>query len=161
MDETQVGTRRMLKRDRKFVIDAWLKNYNATGYGLYGMDTEVMLRCHRVIIDRLLNTYTTVVAYDPQDTRVILGFLCGDMYPSSALVHYAYVRKDLRRQGIGRLMMHNLGWTEDKPIMSTHQTRHSKYMASNLAILFNPYLLHTDFAGALSGRTTRGLKKSE
>lgn len=156
-----IGLRHALAADMDYIEATWLRAFVADGIGIGGMDREVLFRFHRQVIRRLMRQHTTVVAYDPSDSRVILGFVCGDDYPSAAVIHFAYVRRRLRLKGIARAMMEHLGWTPGKPIMGTHQTFSSKTMQGRMALLYNPYLQREEFAGGLRGRTTLGLEDSQ
>jgi GNAT superfamily N-acetyltransferase len=154
-----IGVRHMLPADRDYVTHTWLHNYATYGLGVGGIDREVLFRCHRQIVHRLLDKHTTAVAYDPNDTRIILGFLCGDTYPSAALVHFAYVRRRFRKRGIAQMLLEQLGWLPGQPIMSTHNTFDGKSVAQRKPVLYNPYLQQAEFAGGLRGRTTRGIEE--
>jgi GNAT superfamily N-acetyltransferase len=51
-------------------------------------------------VKRLVRTSTVRVACDQKDPDTLLGFAVVDA-ENPALLHYVYVRKDLRREGIG------------------------------------------------------------
>lgn len=161
MSDTVVGIRHALPDDKDYVEATWLRHYWEEGIGLSSVDREVFYRCQRKIIQRLMAKHTTIVAYDPADPRVIVGFITGDDYPSATIVHYAYVRFKLRRFGVGKAMLEHLGWLPGKPIMGTHQTKSAMILRGHFALLYNPYLQQEEFAGGLRGRTTRGIQESE
>jgi GNAT superfamily N-acetyltransferase len=52
-------------------------------------------------VRRLVRTGVVRVACDQKDPDTLLGFAVAD-HANAALLHYAYVRKELRREGIGR-----------------------------------------------------------
>lgn len=155
-----VGVREMLEDDRSWVTKSWQTNFQHDSDWAGKIDGKVFERSHRTVMHRLLKDHTTLVAYDPKDSRVLLGFVCGDNYPSAFVVQYAYTRANLRRQGIAKGLMEHMGWTPSKPIMVTHHTPSVKRVARERLVIYNPYFAFLDFAGALHGKTTRGLEET-
>ena len=159
-NEVTIGLRRMIPQDRDYVVATWLENYRCNSDWARNMDVQVYWHSHQTMVKGLLDRHTTVVAYDPSDARICLGFLCGDLYPSAAVVHYASVRHGMRGEGIGRAMLEHLGWLPHVPILATHFTRDARRVGRKRHVLYNPYLIFKDFVGALNGRTTRGAEEA-
>lgn len=154
--EPRIGIRRMVDDDRAYITHTWLHTHRHFGDWHVRMDREVYMRCHRLVVHRLIEAHATLVAYDPEDPRVILGFLCGDNYASAPVVHFIYVRDRLRRFGVAKALMLELGWVTSAPIIATHWTSAVKSLQQQRPIMFNPYYAFQDYSGVLSnGKTTR------
>ncbi|HET9045101.1 MAG TPA: GNAT family N-acetyltransferase [Burkholderiales bacterium] len=116
--------RPMVDADAAFVLDSWRRSYEGAA-AVRACDPEhyriEMTRAIRRIISN--STARTVVAYDPEDAGHIVGFACFSVRrrervpphtvtPEKPLpdtheaeLHYVYVKKDFRGQGIARALL--------------------------------------------------------
>ena len=63
------------------------------------------------------------IACDPNDPNFIHGFVVGRTFPdiNACVVHYAFVRREFRRLGIGKELLKGLGFIEGKhEVVATH-----------------------------------------
>lgn len=99
--------------DHAFVVDAWKRSYEGAAAvkhcdpGHYR--TELGRAIQRVIRGSLSNmcgTPVVRVAYDPKDDDHLVGFACfSQSQADSAELHYIYVKRDFRGQGIARALL--------------------------------------------------------
>lgn len=101
--------------DRPFVVSSWVQTFKR-GYvhswlknwklGLYAKCLEpdranpsTYMFLQTKLVNHLLDTASTVVACYADDPSLVLGFACGDV--NTRLFHYAVVKMEYQRQGIG------------------------------------------------------------
>ena len=63
------------------------------------------------------------IACDPMDPNFIHGFVVGKTFPhiKACVVHYAFVRREFRRLGIGKQLLQGLGFEEgEHEVIATH-----------------------------------------
>lgn len=102
---------------------------------VYDMEHEEIMS--RLIIHSMHNYGIKLAVKDD----VILGWACTD---GSDVVHFIYVKKDFRRQGLASLLLKELGFSADKPTAFTHRTRVSDNLCHRNGPLhswfYNPYI---------------------
>ena len=92
------------------------------------------------VIKLLLSRSKCVVACHPEDPDTCFGWLVWEDAPE-LLVHYAYVKRDFRRMGVGRLM-----WLfanpQDKRALLTHASHDYEALRANgVNVRFRPFKL--------------------
>jgi GNAT superfamily N-acetyltransferase len=135
-----------LDSDRAFLAATWTRSYRSSPWAKR-IDPEVYYANHANIVNRLLDTEGVVVLCPEEHPTLILGFACGRVYKTAILLHYVYVKKNLRHKGLASFLLESFGWRagEPKPIIATHWTGLVDYIKAKHPIGHNPYLLHGDF----------------
>lgn len=130
--------RGMTAGDVGFVLDSWRRSYDDAQHAR-APSLAVYLRTQRAVIEQCLRTSEVTIAHWPDVADQILGWVChrGDLgYP---VVHYAFVKKDFRKRGLGRsLFEHAAG--KAGPVWTTH-SRRLEYWKRSHRIVFNPALI--------------------
>lgn len=84
--------------DLAFVVDSWAKNAPS----LKNMRTRDAVIHVRALLSR--DATALVIAHVPDEPDAILGWAAVEQWPTPC-VHYVYVRRDGRRQGVARAML--------------------------------------------------------
>ncbi len=93
------------KSDVPFVVDSWVKSARATPAHA-PMWSDVYARTYVPIVDALVRSAFILVAYYETDRDHLCGWIAWDDAPSSGFVlHYVYVKDDLRRDGLATMMV--------------------------------------------------------
>lgn len=101
-----VRLRAAREEDRSFVFSSWLNSYRKSD-AAKGLDGQTYYTQQRATIERLLSRSSGVIACQPSDEKEILGWLV--LEPASSLVvHYAYVKHLLRREGLASHMLRSV-----------------------------------------------------
>lgn len=85
--------------DLEFILDSWLRSHRDSAWAKFAGATYQ--RGHDSLIKRLLTRSAVLVACYEGDPNTILGWSVTD----GDVVHYVYVKKPLRRQGIARMLL--------------------------------------------------------
>lgn len=121
--------------DRNFILGSWINaNRNTTPRAL---DSDVYNRGHNKLCNALLDRCACLIAAFPEDHSYILGWAV----TSSSAVHYVWVRKEMRRQGIAKdLLKPYLG----KDTLYTHLPVRGDIVSNGLQVpkgwRYDPYL---------------------
>ena len=73
------------------------------------------------IVDRVLDKagVRVAVACELADPSRILGWLCHSPMPTVTVLHYCYVRNQVRKRGIGSALAVSVGLDQPKPVVYT------------------------------------------
>jgi GNAT superfamily N-acetyltransferase len=63
---------------------------------------------HAIFVEKMLQTSFVYLAVGITDKDIIFGWICGEEYGKSLLIHYIYTRKDLRKIGIATELLNYL-----------------------------------------------------
>jgi hypothetical protein len=91
--------------DTAFVIATWLHHYKDESYFAKRIKHSIFFRWHHDIVERILARPGTnvAIACSAQDPEVVFGFLVYEQGEKPTL-HFAFVKEELRRMGIGRAL---------------------------------------------------------
>jgi len=94
--------REMIEADRAYVMSTWIRSYH-TARPVKNLSPRVYYDGQRAMIERILQRGAGVlVAADPAyPETVIWGWICAEPH----VVHYVYVRPEMRRLGYGRELL--------------------------------------------------------
>ena len=105
-------------------------------------------------VEALIETTVTIVACDPINEDVIYGFACGEtgryLGVESPTLHYVFVRKPFRSNGLGTSLVHTL-FPNGEQLIYTHITKaihHAKLEKKWNLCKYDPYFIE----GALYSR---------
>lgn len=140
MSEETFKVRLAKEEDLNFILATWLNHYKDFSYFAKRIRRSVFFTFHHAIAERLIRKSQILIAYPDEDEDIIFGFL---VYERGAdpIVHFAFVKQELRRMGIATLMFKRAAIDPDKCVF-THWT-----MTTNALTVrwpnaeYNPYLI--------------------
>lgn len=125
--------------DKNIIISSWahqvracepLKQLSADEFRLH------MQRCLKSLSENIV-----LVACNNEHKEQVYGWLCGNKRDAKNILHFVYVRKTWRQQGIASTLLRLLcPRTKEEDIYITHQSRGTKHFVERWKLIFNPYL---------------------
>jgi GNAT superfamily N-acetyltransferase len=119
--------------DGNFVYSSWLNSYRESAIGGWksptgeAMALGVYYKRARSRIDALIKRGAELkVACDPEDTNIILGWMCAE----DPVLHYVYVKEAYRRQGIALSLLAACGLSSSRIIPCSHWTPSAEEVAA-------------------------------
>jgi hypothetical protein len=133
MSDIQILFRTPTVRDYNFLISSWTKSAR---HAFPDVDDKVYYQDYKSKVRDLLANKDTLLAVDPEDSSIILGFMTYE--PN--IIHYVYVKHALRGFGIAKQL--STIASSEIPTTVTILTSHAKkYMAKHPGyITYNPFL---------------------
>lgn len=120
-DHLEVAIRRAGAEDQSFIAASWEQQL-ALVAGAHRQQTRRLWVSpeNRADVNRVLDHVTArvVVATEPSNVSIILGWLAYEPMPSVALVYFAYTRSRVRRRGIQRSLWTHAG-LDGRPVVYT------------------------------------------
>jgi hypothetical protein len=107
--------------DQALIRTTWLKSFEASPLASSLYRSTYMTRWSKIIGD-LLARSEILVACDPQDDHMIIGYLVHE--PMDRIVHFVYVKRALRSFGVCRAMLEEAGYGNGS-YCYTHRTQDS------------------------------------
>lgn len=152
MTDTPVRIRLAVESDVNYMLKTWRETYR-TSLWARRMDNQVYHSFHRKVCEDLLRTATTAIAANNDDPTHILGFMVGERMRGALVIHFAFVRFELRRWGVAKLMLHEVfERRENEPIVCSHWVRMLDDLPPAYRLVYNPYVLFQQFRERLNGR---------
>lgn len=133
MSDIQILFRTPTINDYNFLISAWCKSAR---HAFPDVDDKVYYQDYKSKVREMLANKDTLLAVDPEDPSIILGFMT---YEANT-IHYLYVKHALRGFGIAKQLAAIA--SSHIPTTITTLTSHAKkYMAKHPGhISYNPFL---------------------
>lgn len=140
-------------RDLAFIVDSWCKSFywQPAGDGrrqprppLGEMEPPTYRAMQRILIARLLPRSTVTIAANPEDYPWhIFGWACVEAQ-GSPILHYIFVKKDLRGAGVASGLLSNILGEQFKQetLWCSHWTGHMARLRLPWKLQFNPYVLN-------------------
>lgn len=129
-----LSIRRATEADVGIIVASWQQGcYGSEFWGDKAVRLGDFKRGHRRVIARCLLD-ACIVACDEIDPRVVIGWACG----APGVLHYVYVKRKFRGDGIARALLDAIGAGEG-PLTVTHMT--GAIRRWNRPVEFNPYLV--------------------
>ena len=152
MSDTPVRIRLAVENDVNYIVKTWREVYGQDSLWAKRMDRHVYHSFHRKICEELLRTATTAVACNNDDPTHILGFMVGERLRGALTMHFAFVRYELRKWGVAKLMLTEVfGHQAGEPIVSTHWTHVCDDLPAAYRLVYNPYVLFKQFRERFDG----------
>lgn len=110
--------------DVSFVVGTWVEGYRRGSPWAHRLRDHVFFRHHQPVIAEILSRAEVLVACDQSDPRVIYGDVVFELEtPEGPAIHWIYVKKSLRRLGVGRRLLEATGLPVDLAgVNVTHPT---------------------------------------
>lgn len=86
--------------DHAFIFHSWLRSYAGSAWAK-AMAEPLYMAGQHLLIERLLQRAGATVVHPEGDPATVLGWSCRE----DSTLHYVYVKGDLRRAGIGKLLV--------------------------------------------------------
>jgi len=112
-----LDVRPMNDHDRNFVRSSWLRSNRAR---CEWAPRSEYFRLHHDVVEGLLERSTTLVACAKENPTQIVGWACGEITDGHPILHFAYVKRPFRNQGVAGHLVETLCGRRDG-IVLTHQ----------------------------------------
>lgn len=126
--------------DIEFITSSMLNYYKQ--YSVFGksLAKDVFMKNHSLQLNKVLKNAKLVVACDPEMPSNILGYIIAEKNSGLDLVHFAFVKKDLRGKGIATRLMASVK-TSNRKCIYTHQTSEKKNFLDKFyeETIYSPY----------------------
>lgn len=112
--------------DESFILNSYVNSYAnyQLKYGHYfALNGDVFKRAIHQQISITIPHRDVVVACSTEDPEIAAGYVIGKDLGHSILLDYCYVKDHLRKLGIAKQLLADLGVTPEKPLLYTHQTQ--------------------------------------
>lgn len=142
LDE-KVLVRQMVDGDFNFIINSWLRSYADGSHFCKRIRNDVFYKYHHIAVTRMLSRPASkvLVACDPVDPSVILGYLSFDLFEGKPLVNYIYVKSAFRRLGVASSLVTSAGIDLNMAVFS-HWTKPTDALVKKFpGLTYNPYLI--------------------
>lgn len=131
-----VMTRAFQPEDLNFILSTWLRCYRYNSHTVNRVPSRVFYAEHQKFIERLLKKSTALIAVMKEDPSVILGYLVSE--PNT--LHFCYVKKACRGEGIGRQLLKDSGFDLSRETEFSHFTTEMDAICRKFpTLIFNPY----------------------
>lgn len=98
-----------------FFYDSWIRSFRGTWERLVGRDLEDLANSrasyHGFMSGQIkphLESGVLLFAHPTTQPEIVLGWICGTVSQTQTVVHYTYVKKPFRQQGLATLMFERL-----------------------------------------------------
>lgn len=94
--------------ERRLVADSWLVSFRFKGvYGPLKPGTDEFLKVYSPIVNAILDApgVKVLVAHHPNVPEIVMGWVCVEERDGEPILHYAFTKKDFRREGIFRFLL--------------------------------------------------------
>lgn len=121
--------------DLGLIMDTWQRCYGSPFWGDEAVRMGDFKRGHRRVIAKCLEDPALVAAY-AEAPHVVVGWACGRYQR----LHWVYVKKEFRGDGICHRLLRELGCGEG-PLDTTHYSSAVERWRKTRPVRFDPYLL--------------------
>jgi GNAT superfamily N-acetyltransferase len=127
-----------------FVAGSWLRNYLSSPWAR-PIEQDDYYRDHAQLVSQLIDRSTIWLAEwaGGEGDGVLLGFAVGERDERGPVVHYAYVKGDYRKQGIGGALvsrlLESLKHRVNEPVRYTHRRSPGCDIATTKGWKYTPY----------------------
>lgn len=93
--------------DAAYIISTWLNHYKDHSYFAMRIKRSIYFRAQHPIIQNVLMRPGTraFIAHPVGEPDVIFGFIVIEMRENHPIIHFAFVKEELRGMGIGRKLL--------------------------------------------------------
>lgn len=127
---SQIGTpchlRLVHPADESFIFNSYVNSYGEyqLKFGRYSaIDADCYRRAIHQQLTMLIPHRDVIMACSSEDPEDSIGYVIGKDLGHACIVDYIFVKWRLRRCGIAKYLLADLGVTPEKTLLYTHQTR--------------------------------------
>lgn len=129
--------------DKGFIYQNWIKLYHESCPINFCIN-DIYLPNQNRIIDNLLETANTLIACNPEDPTLLLGFICYEFVQDVMVVHWMHIRGNMRFRGLATDILQSLYPTaKSDPILVTHNFRTYSELRHKFCLSYDPYFITT------------------
>jgi GNAT superfamily N-acetyltransferase len=129
-----IKVRQMRDSDKPFIYSSFLKGLYYDNDHFNKMQKDEFMLHYKAIVESLLTTGNTKVACLGDDENILVGYAVYNH--NDEALHWVYVKKDWRNQGIGVYLL------EPLPKYFTHYSKAGLLLKDKIPnITFNPFIL--------------------
>lgn len=117
--------------DEAFIFNSYINSYAnyQLSHGQYtAINGDVFKRAIHQQLAEILPHRDVIVACAVDDPEIAIGYAIGIDLGDAIIVDYCYVKHPLRRFGVARYLLSDLGVTPGKTLLYTHETRKVQYL---------------------------------
>lgn len=131
--------RDMTKEDESFIFDSWIKSYINSDESKHVPKNVYYPMQHKVVEDTI-NSTNVKIAHHFEDINHVLGYIVYENEePNTCIVHWLFVKKPFRKNGIGNKLWQSI--TEDAvKVFHTHSSFTHNKIKDKFKSEYNPYL---------------------
>lgn len=128
--------------DFAFIYNTWVQSFRNQidnkwqDYQHYKAKQSLIIQS---ILKRTNSTKVLLASY-ADDPDTYLGWICYEQLTKFKVVHYMYVKKIYKRNGIAKMLLTRAGFKIDKPIPCSHATYILDKVADKYQVLYLPEL---------------------
>lgn len=128
--------------DIPFIYSTWLNSYKHDSAAGLSVTKTIFYEQYRLVLDHILASGDTVtlVACKSDEPNVIFGYVVAD--PTSAILHYAFVKESFQRLGIAKDLFAR-ALPGCSAVVVSHLTNFANEIARRHSLTFNPFLLYS------------------
>ena len=127
--------------DRDYVTRSFLFSFLGNSSEAKKINKDSYMVGQNKVINHLIDTSKVLIACDDQDEDLILGFMIYDNFPLADVLHYCYLRKDFRQNGIVHLMIKQIQKSDSLAISHiTDEIRPARLKKFWNKVIFDPFL---------------------
>lgn len=89
-------------------------------------------------VDKIIERSDILIACDPEEPRVIYGYLVYKVVESIPVVHFAYVKQSLRRFGILKAMFKVVQDISSQTLVGTFKRSRDQWLYDKFSIIHKP-----------------------
>lgn len=135
--------RQMMIGDMNKILSDYVAHYRTM---MSHVNAEVYSKGMQARFGRLALRNKMLVAANPCSDAIankkdICGWLMYYKFTEAFVLHYIYVPREYRMQGVARALMETAGWREGMPIHASHKFRFKTPFQRRLKLIHNPFLL--------------------
>lgn len=140
MEKKLWAIRNAVSDDLAFIYKTWLNSYCGDSAIGKSVRKSVFHREYAKVIDRLLMVSGVLVACQPDDVKVIYGYLVFE----PRLLHYCFIKEAFRFSGIAKALVVKAMGVQNLHVYS-HHTSHLKPILEKYPFLtYNPFVLYKE-----------------
>jgi len=146
--------RTIKKIDEDFIYHSWLHSVKCP--------TKAVSTMTRYLIDSLVADKSISIWCPDDDENHIIGWMAHGKIEDTPLMHFMFVKKDFRKNGVGKELLYNVYPDREAPVFCTFWSHHMQLMNArnkwNVKFVSNllPAVIHTLHSNTESEEVYRG-----
>lgn len=136
--------REMTDLDKSFIYNSFLISYKAHSMSKY-ISNFIYFEQQAKIITELFKISTTLIACFPEAPDEIMGYIIYEYLKSTPIVHWCYIKKNFRHNGMFRTFLETITNPDHTAIICTHIPDYFgnlQYKIQDKRLTYDPYFLN-------------------
>lgn len=133
----------MEEADKNFILASWLNNARYSRM-TSRIPSDIYFKWHQRVIERIWDRAGSItsIAALKEDPSIILGYLCYEELVTEPVIHFCYVKKPFRKEGIARSLFKRAEIDFKKRALFTHYTHEMDVICEKYPeLIYCPYSL--------------------